>query len=800
MKRAKLIWILSLVVSTCLPAIHIASAATMPEQQKKPAPQSTEAPRTAAPIVPYEERLFTIRALGNRCVDVGGQQWWAAQAPVFIYLCNGSIAQQIRVVEIDGSHDVSLRTANSSFCIGVKTPPGSKIEVGYVLQLQTCNNTPAQRFALDGDSIMVGKQDAGQRVSREFVLETLNRSTLDRTPLATGERDASDAQYFRFYAVDGSNARPHSGFFNATYDGDLDWALTRGWGTVVEVARSFPLIRGAKTVAEGVTLRGYRKFTDNGPELEYPPHAFAICDDELKNRCAFILQNNARVTGLRLRGPKTFPGGIAAEAIFIRENVRYTSVSVDHVDMSDWTGSAIHFEGAFSDYSLDCCSYNSACRDWNPQTPEPPKNIYPRPTPVKFLSNIIHNNSGYGIVMAAGANPLIRGNLFFWNVHSIAADGHGANGYVAHDNLITRWVIPGQNWGSYQTFDVHGTEHPGHWYGGKSGDIFDIGWNTFLVKDHINFKQRGTPCQNTRFHENMLVQGEEAIETQSEPPSTLIKYSNKFHSQDPLAKLAVGDFDGDGLSDIFLGTATTWWYSSGGTAEWRFLNRMPEMADVLRFGDFDGDRRTDVLSVANGQMRVSWAGVSPWTPVASTSQTIDDMAVGNFDGDNRDDVFVADGVNWRFASAATEFKPIAASNLRPKDLRFGDFNNDRKTDIFFVAGGSWRLVKGGGNGVGEVLRSALTPNVQGLVIADFDGDTFVDVAHDASGKWMYSARGLGGFITLRPAPSGQKIADRYVGNFNNDKKADVIIWDSVWFAIAPGGGNPVAKISWQGMR
>ena len=85
-----------------------------------------------------------------------------------------------------------------------------------------------------------------------------------------------------------------------------------------------------------------------------------------------------------------------------------------------------------------------------------------------------------------------------------------------------------------------------------------------------------------------------------------------------------------------------------------------------------------------------------------------------------------------------------------------------------------------------------------MVVADFDGDSFV--ARDVSGKWMYSARGLGGFITMHSAPSGQRIADRYVGNFDGNKRADVIVWDSVWFAIVPGFGDPVVRIRWQGMR
>jgi hypothetical protein len=302
------------------------------------------------------------------------------------------------------------------------------------------------------------------------------------------------------------------------------------------------------------------------------------------------------------------------------------------------------------------------------------------------------------------------------------------------------------------------------------------------------------------YHENVSVQGANAVITQSVPPTTLIQYANKFNVPDPLAQLSVGDFDGDGLSDIFFGTGATWWYSSGGRSEWRFLNRMPDMANTLRFGDFDGDGRTDVLSAQAQKIMISWAGVSPWTPTLITGRTIEDIAVGNFDGDDRDDIFVADGTNWFYWAGGITPKQIAPSNLRPTHIRFGDFNNDRKTDIFFVSGNDWRIIKGGGPGTSEFLRYALTPNVQGMVVADFDGDGYADVARDVSSKWKYSARGLGAFITLRNAPSGQKIADRYVGNFDGNKKADVIVWDSVWFGIAPGIGDPVARISWQGMR
>lgn len=54
-----------------------------------------------------------------------------------------------------------------------------------------------------------------------------------------------------------------------------------------------------------------------------------------------------------------------------------------------------------------------------------------------------------------------------------------------------------------RTLDSHGSDDPGHWNGGIAGDIFDIGWNTFLTTSRPNFMQRGTPCHYSYFHDNV---------------------------------------------------------------------------------------------------------------------------------------------------------------------------------------------------------------------------------------------------------------------------------------------------------
>src|SRR5690606_27112264 len=70
----------------------------------------------------------------------------------------------------------------------------------------------------------------------------------------------------------------------------------------------------------------------------------------------------------------------------------------------------------------------------------------------------------------------------------------------------------------------------------------------------------------------------------------------------PLAGYLLGDFDGDGRTDLFRVDGTQWQFSSGGTGPWQNLASDTTPITDLRVGDFNGDGRTDIFSrAANGQ-------------------------------------------------------------------------------------------------------------------------------------------------------------------------------------------------------
>jgi hypothetical protein len=715
------------------------------------------------------DKAFYIKPLGGRCVDFGGEAFWRAGAPVFVHGCNGSAAQHVRIKEIaDGTHDVELRVRDL-FCIGTRGGPPSP---GRALELQQCNGSAAQRFAIDGDAILMGSQASG-RASREYVIELEQGRTANHTPLVVGARDVTDAEYFRFEAVDGGAGRPHTGFVKVVNDLTLDAALARGWGTVIEVDDTQRVVltgRFSRRINAGVTLRGYRKHTYQGPEmlqgLDLAEPAFVIDAD------------NVRVTGLRLRGRQDFGDGQEASAIDVASDPGGADrrVLLDHLDIGYWTGSAIGGAGGER--------WESCPAGFNP---------WPRVPTLRAVGNFLHHNDAYGVVSGNGAFVLAQGNVAYQHAHDIAADPWGTTGYAAYDNLVLTPVSGGHD------FDVHGSGNPGHWFDGIAGDRFDIGWNTFLPTGHPNFVLRGTPCRFVSFHDNVTQQSQgDAIRDQSAVPGKIVFAGNRFGSPHPISDFGVGDFDGDGLDDMFVGTGAGWYFSSGGRAEWRFLSRKPERAANLRFGDFDGDGRTDVLQMRGTAINVSWAGVSAWLPLNSAIATLADLAVGDFDGDGRADVFLADGTRWQIApGGGGAWAHFATSTFRTSQLRFGRFDGDNRTDVLGVVSGQWQMVPGNGS-QWTPLRSALTTSLTGLIVADFDGDGISDVAGSNAGIWRYSPNARGGWVTLRNSSEG--LAGKPVGQFDGAGGADVIVLNGLQWDYAASGRNPLVRLSRQMMR
>ena len=130
----------------------------------------------------------------------------------------------------------------------------------------------------------------------------------------------------------------------------------------------------------------------------------------------------------------------------------------------------------------------------------------------------------------------------------------------------------------------------------------------------------------------------------------------------------MGDFDGDGIADLFLATGTSWFYSPAGNAEWRLLaGGRTDPIDSLLFGDFDGDGRTDVVGKNGATLMVSWGGISDWEVLNKQAPPLSDLSVGRFTSPHHDDLFWADGINWYVSQGGTgafQVQDVLAGGVR----------------------------------------------------------------------------------------------------------------------------------------
>jgi len=772
---------------------------------------------TSGAALSTADGTWMVHALGARCWDLGGPTGSPySGAPVTLRRCDSKSptpAQQIRVMEIgDGSHDVALGTPAlkpglaSSLCITVIAEAG--IFPNAPLRLLPCQTDKAtgqpiarQRFAYDGDAFLAGTQTSGY-VTRDFVVAPLERVTTEGVPLALTQRETSDAEYFRMTPVAATYPFPTSGFVRVGTEPELEAALKRGWGTVIEIVPKSVSLRvtGApKLVHAGQTVRGYRKGLNDGPLIDVPNL------DTGPGALFQVQESHVRISGMRLQGPSEAitPEMPQHRAIEVNDDPArpLADVFIDHIQGYAWTEAVVAVNGKDFSASMTC-----------------PASVprFPRPASIHIANNFLHQNQmwgyGYGAVFYNGGYGLVSRNVMYGNRHQIAGDFTATTGYVADHNFVLSENPDYLSLGYSPTpdFDKHGRgsgDPDDHgWMGGYSEDYVEYTYNTFLGTNRSNIFERGTPCGYTSIALNGFRSQPAGtfltppIKTLSEDSSKDHYFSNAFAIPDPTADLRVGDFDGDGRDDVFAATGNTWWFSSGAQSEWRFLNGAPDTADHLRFGDLDADGRTDVIAVHGSNVDVSWAGGTAAITINTlpAGGTIDDVAVGDFDGDGVTDLFFASGTEWLVAPGGRGgWQHFATSTYRAKELLFGDFDGDRKTDVLGYVAGQWEIVKGGGS-TWMPWNAQGGSDLGGLRVGDFDGDGAADVIRATGGRWQISSRAAGAFVTIRN--TNDNLTGKAIGRFDADLKSDVLPFEGLHLFLASGGRDPISNLSIHDMR
>ncbi len=224
--------------------------------------------------------------------------------------------------------------------------------------------------------------------------------------------------------------------------------------------------------------------------------------------------------------------------------------------------------------------------------------------------------------------------------------------------------------------------------------------------------------------------------------------SSGFFSQSskPVA-VAVGDFNGDGNSDVATANESGPGVSVLlGTGKGTFLPRVnyatgPTPAGILA-ADVNGDGRLDIVTANKGNDTISvLRGRGDGTFKAAVSHAVGvdpvSVAVGDVNGDSRQDLAVANSgagtVTLLMGTTAGTFTPggTIAVGTSPTSVVLADFNNDNKLDLASVTGGFGHLDVNLGNGDGSFAAKVNYTTgfvAKTVVVGFFNADAQPDLA------------------------------------------------------------------------
>lgn len=263
-----------------------------------------------------------------------------------------------------------------------------------------------------------------------------------------------------------------------------------------------------------------------------------------------------------------------------------------------------------------------------------------------------------------------------------------------------------------------------------------------------------------------------------------------------LGRSTVGDFDGDGKSDIgvFRPADGTWYLnrSASGPIEYPFGSS----SDHPLVADFDGDGESDIgiFRPSNGRWYLLRSSAGYTTVHFGLPGDI--PVPTDYDGDGRADVAVfrpSTGVWYYIRSSSFSGAAVALQfGLNGDRPVPGDFDRDGRSDlaVFRPSDSVW-YVLGSARGF-YAVQFGLSTDVP--VTGDLDGDMANDIAvfRPSDGIWHVLRSSDGAYQAVRFGLGGDV---PQAGDFDGDGVSDVAVYrpsNGVWYVLRSSDGAPQA--------